>query len=73
MQSRWQPLDGIMYRGFPVYVNTIDGAMVYEQDYERLVSVPEEAEEAIVDILMQDFEQRSMIEAGMLTVRGRAN
>ena len=54
-QNGWDRID-VTYHGYPVYVNRNDGAMAYEQDFERLVSVPEEAEEAIVTILFGDWQ-----------------
>ena len=72
-RGQWKALDGINYHGFPVYVNQMDGTMVYEADFERLVSLPEEDEDRIVDILMMDF---SLKDAGVEcreAICGRAN
>ena len=54
-QNGWDRID-VSYHGFPVFVNRHDGTMAYEQDFERLVSIPEAVEEAIVDILLQDWQ-----------------
>ena len=70
--DRWESI-GIDYKGFPVYVNKMDGTMAYEADYERLVSVPEEVEERIVDIKMMDFELQSLPEECRAALARRAN
>lgn len=67
--ERWRD-SGVLYHGERVLINTFDGTMAYEADGYRLVSLPEDAEERIVDLMVDEWRARE----GLLTCQtGRMN
>jgi hypothetical protein len=49
----WDRLD-IAYQGWPIYVSRLNGAVAYEVAGTQLVSLPEEVEDGIMEILLMD-------------------
>jgi len=49
----WDRLD-ISYKGWPVYFSRLNGAVAYEEAGTQLISLPEEVEDAISQILLMD-------------------
>jgi hypothetical protein len=70
--NSWERI-GVSYHGCPVYVYLMDGTMAYEADGERLVSIPEEVEDAIVDILFLDWQLTNLPEETLAALKQRAN
>lgn len=64
---------GIAYRGWPIYVRLFDGTMAYEADGERLVSLPEEVEERIADVLQLDYLVGTLSAEAIDALKQRAN
>jgi hypothetical protein len=49
----WRLTD-FSYRGNPVYQSLSDGHMAYEADFQRLVALPDDVEDAFLAVLLAD-------------------
>ena len=69
----WDRLEDISYRGWPVYVSRYNGAVAYEVDGTQLVSLPEEVEDAITEILLGDWAILNLTPEARPALTQRAN
>ena len=66
--ERWR-LAGVYYHGCPVYINNHDGTMAYEESGTQLISLSEEDEERIVDLLVDQW----YAQEGLMVAAGEVN
>ncbi len=69
----WISLNNVTWHGWPVYVSTLNGAVAYEEAGERLVSLPEDVEDAITEILLLDETLKSLPVEVAMRLTGRAH
>lgn len=45
---------GFSYHGLPVYQSLSDGHLAYEADFQRLVELPDDVEDAFLSVMLAD-------------------
>jgi hypothetical protein len=69
----WDRLEDVSYRGWPVYVSRYNGAVAYEEAGTQLVSLPEDVEDAVLNILLGDWAILNMTPEARHGLAQRAN